>query len=68
MLKDCSVQSKLDEELYLNFDEEGFINIVFTGDPYMIMSIEQWANIHNLIDEDITQESLLKDHFDARFD
>jgi len=64
-LKDCSVESILQKGLYLNFDEDGYMNIVSTGDPYIIMSIEQWVKVIQYIDKSATRISLLKEHFGA---
>ena len=66
--KDCSIESNIQKKLFLNFDEEGLVNIVFTGTPYAIMSIKQWSRLSKLINPIVTETSLLKDHFDAEWE
>jgi len=67
--KNCSVESELQKGLFLNFDEEGLINIVINdGKVHMIMHIAQWVKLHNHLDEDTTEEKLLMEHFGATYE
>jgi hypothetical protein len=67
-LKDISVQSLLNEELWLNFDEEGLVNIHIIGKIHSVMSLKQWESLYKMIDPETDLDKLLWDHFEARFD
>lgn len=68
MLKNCSIESSIQKGLFLNFDEDGMINISILNKTHIILSVEKWVEFCNYSEESKTEEQLMMEHFGASYE